>query len=165
MAIRNLHDVLMKQLQDLASACRQSHRVTTELANVARDVELQQALFDGLKGISDGIETLGKLCERHSIEREVEHCKGMEGLASEARLHAIEADFADAAVRDAVIITQYQRMVHYALAGYGSAVAFARRLGLDEDADELQRLLDDTYDGDRRMTRIATEGSVNFAAA
>lgn len=63
-----------------------------------------------------------------------------------------------------MIITQYQRMVHYALAGYGSVVAFANRLGLDDDAAKLQKLLDETYDGDRHMTAIAT-GGVNKAAA
>ena len=63
-----------------------------------------------------------------------------------------------------MIISQYQRMVHYALAGYGTVVAFANRLGLDGDAAQLQACLDDTYDGDRRMTKIATSG-VNADAA
>lgn len=54
-------------------------------------------------------------------------------------------------------------MVHYALAGYGCVVAFANRLGEDGDGAVLQNCLDDTYDGDRRMTEIAS-GGINAAA-
>ena len=68
-------------------------------------------------------------------------------------------------MRDAAIIPQYQRMVHYALAGYGTLVAFANRLGLDGDAAVLQKCLDHTYDGDRRITEIAMKGGVNKDAA
>ena len=46
----------------------------------------------------------------------------------------LDAEFGDDDVRDAMIITQYQRMVHYALAGYGCCHAFAHRLGLEADA-------------------------------
>ncbi len=34
----------------------------------------------------------------------------MEGLVTEARKHALQADFGDDDVRDAAIITQYQRL-------------------------------------------------------
>jgi ferritin-like metal-binding protein YciE len=55
-------------------------------------------------------------------------------------------------------------MTHYGLAGYGCLVAFAKRLGLNADANKLQTCLDNTYGGDREMTRIAT-GEINKAAA
>ena len=89
----------------------------------------------------------------------------MQGLVSEARSHALSEDINDDSARDAMIITQYQRLVHYALAGYGCLVAFANRLEHNGDAAVLQSLLDETYDGDRRMTEIATKGGVNKAAA
>ena len=41
--------------------------------------------------------------------------------------------------------------------------AFASRLGLEDDADLLDECLSNTYDGDERMTEIAT-GEVNPAA-
>lgn len=40
--------------------------------------------------------------------------------------HALEADISDDETRDASITTQYQRMCHYAIAGYGCLHAFAR---------------------------------------
>ena len=52
----------------------------------------------------------------------------MEGLVAEAKKHAIDADVEEA-LRDLVIIAQYQRMSHYGLAGFGTAAAYAAALG------------------------------------
>ena len=165
MPMNSLEDLYHDQLQDLYSACKQSLDVTTELGRAATDPDLSKALIDGAQGITEGMDALASLCATHDIDPEGEHCKGMEGLVREARAHALEEDFTDDAVRDAMIITQYQRMVHYALAGYGCLVAFANRLGHDGDAAKLETCLDASYDGDRRMTAIATKGGVNAKAA
>jgi ferritin-like metal-binding protein YciE len=164
MALNSLHDVYHDQLQDLYSACSQSLEATTALGRAATDKELSQALIDGANGISQGMDKIKSLCATHDINPEGEFCKGMEGLVKEAHAHVLDADFGDDATRDAMIITQYQRMVHYALAGYGCLTAFANRLDLDEDAGILQEQLDETYGGDRRMTEIAT-GTINKKAA
>ncbi len=121
---------------------------------------LKKALKAGVDGISEGIENVGLIIKGHNADPTGEFCKGMEGLVKEAKAHAIDADIADKDVLDASIITQYQRMTHYGLAGYGTVVAFAKRLGLSQDAKTLQTCLDNTYGGDRTMTDIAT-GEVN----
>ena len=165
MALNNLHDVYHDQLQDLVSACKQSEGVVRKLADAAKNDELVNALKAGADGIAEGRGKVEALCRAHDIEPGGEFCKGMEGLVAEAKAHGLEADFGDDDARDAMIITQYQRMVHYALAGYGCLLAFAKRLDLSDDAAALQKMLDDTYDGDRHMTEIAVEGGVNKAAA
>ena len=91
--------------------------------------------------------------------------EGMEGLVAEARAHSLDQPFGDDAARDAMIITQYQRLIHYALAGYGCLAAFAKRLDLGDDATALKECLDQTYDGDRTMTDLATGGINKEAAA
>ena len=165
MTINTLHDVYHDQLQDLYSACKQSMAATTTLGRTATNKELSEALIAGANGIAQGMDDLKSICAEHDIDPNGEHCKGMEGLVKEAHAHGIDAGFGDDDARDAMIITQYQRMVHYALAGYGCLVAFANRLDLDGDAAVLQKLLDNTYDGDRRMTAIATGDGINKAAA
>lgn len=164
MSLDSLKDVYIDQLQDLYSACCQSLVATEKLAEAATDAELVAALERGVSGIREGKETLKSIISAHDADPTDEFCKGMEGLVKEARAHALDADFGDDSVRDAMIITQYQRMTHYGLAGYGCVVAFAKRLKQQEDADKLQQCLDNTYDGDREMTRIA-EGGVNTEAA
>ena len=165
MAMNSLKDIYLDQLQDIWSANTQSLPVVTELGRAAKDEELSEALIDGGNGISEGIAEIEKLCNDHGIKPNAEHCKGMEGLVKEARKHGLSDEITDDDVRDAAIIPQYQRMVHYALAGYGTLAAFANRLGLDGDAAVLKKCLDQTYDGDRRMTAIAVKGGVNKDAA
>lgn len=164
MTIQSLKDVYHDQLQDLWSANKQSLEAVTALGRAAKNKDLSEALIRGANGISEGMEKVAEICNRHDIDPSGEHCNGMEGLVSEANAHVLDADFGNDDARDAMIITQYQRMVHYALAGYGCLVAFANRLDQDEDGAILQKCLDDTYDGDRVMTQIAT-GGVNKAAA
>lgn len=164
MAMNSLRDVYLDQLQDLYSACKQSHGVTMKLHGAATNDELKSALKAGYEGIETGMNEIERLCRTHEIDPNGEHCKGMEGLVAEARAHALEEEFGDDDTRDAMVVTQYQRMAHYAIAGYGCLVAFAKRLGLEDDAAVLERCLDSTYDGDRRMTDIAT-GGINADAA
>ena len=164
MALNSLKDVYIDQLQDLWSACSQSREVTQSLAKAAKNEDLKEALEAGAKGITDGMDAVQKLAKTHGFDPEGEHCKGMEGLVKEARAHALEEEFGDDDVRDAMIITQYQRMTHYAIAGWGCCKAFATRLGLEDDAELLDECLSNTYDGDEHMTDIAT-GEVNEAAA
>ena len=164
MALDNLKDVYIDQLQDIWSACCQSRDVTQSLAKAAKNQDLRDALEAGSKGITEGMDAIQKLAAKHGFDPEGEHCRGMEGLVEEARAHALEEEFGDDDARDAMIITQYQRMAHYAIAGWGCCKAFATRLGLDEDAQLLDECLGNTYDGDEHMTAIAT-GEVNEAAA
>lgn len=160
----NLKDVYLDQLKDLYSADKQAEAVTRELAKAAGSDKLREALERGVQGIQDGRAKLEKILGSHGADASGEHCKGMEGLVREARTHALEADFGSKAARDAMIITQYQRMAHYAIAGYGCAAAFAGQLGLTDEASTLKEMLDAAYSGDRTMTELA-ETQINEAAA
>lgn len=164
MTISTLKDLYIDQLQDLYSANRQALQATRELKDAASSDQLQSALAAGAEGIEEGMAQIKSLIENHDANPRGEHCRGMEGLVAEARAHGVEADFTDEDVRDASIIAQYQRMTHYGISGYGTAAAFARRLGLEEDAGVLTQCLENTRGGDRKMTAIAS-GEVNPAAA
>ncbi len=164
MAIQNLKDVYTDQLADLWSACSQSREVTMSLAKAAKSAELRDALDAGAEGIQDGMTIVKELADAHGFDAESAHCKGMEGLVKEARSHGLEEEFGDEDAQDAMIITQYQRMAHYAIAGWGCLYAFANRLGLEDDAAKLKQCLESTKDGDAHMSALAT-GGINAAAA
>ena len=159
-----LRDLYIEQVQDMHSACVQSHGMTRRLADAATAEDLKSALLDGVKGIERGRDTMDQLARSQGAEGGGEHCKGMEGLVAEAQEDVFGATFEDDDVRDAAIIAHYQRMAHYAIAGYGTIRAFASRLGLEAEADAAQECLDKSYDGDRRMTDIA-RSHVNRDAA
>ena len=162
--MNDLKDLYLDQLQDLYSACEQSRDVTIELEKAASNADLKEALHKGHNGISAGMDVMAGLLREHGQEPGKETCHGMEGLVKEARAHALEETFGDDDVRDAMIITQYQRMAHYAIAGYGCVKAFAERLELEEAAQHLDKHLSNVYDGDEKMTELA-KGDINRAAA
>lgn len=164
MVMNSLKDVYIDQIQDLYSACKQSHGVTRKLHEAATSEQLKAALKDAVDGIETGMADLEGICRAHSVDPGGEHCKGMEGLVAEAREHALEEEFGDDDTRDAMIVTQYQRMAHYAIAGYGCVLAFAKRLELQDDVPVLEKCLKSGYDGDHRFTQIATDG-INVGAA
>ncbi|WP_306118846.1 MULTISPECIES: DUF892 family protein [unclassified Roseitalea] len=164
MALRNLNDVYLHQLQDMYSADRQALAVTRRLANLAKDEHLVSALDAGVEGIRRGMKEMEQLLARHGADTETEHSEAMEGIVAEIKHDLLEAEFDDPYPRDAMIAAQYQRMAHFAIAGYGTALAFAQRLGLTEDAGQLKKNLDTAYSGDRTMTQIAN-GNVNQKAA
>jgi len=128
------------------------------LWKAATNTKLKDALQGSIEGIDRGMEALAEICKSHDKKPTGMTCKGMKGLVEEAKHHALEENFKDVNAKDASIIAQSQRMTHYAIAGYGTAAAFAKSLGYKEDAKKLKKCLDNTYGGDRKMTKLATSG-------
>ncbi|MBV0891499.1 DUF892 family protein [Paracoccus sp. Z118] len=162
--IKNLKDLYLDGVKDLHSAARQSIPLTQDMAQAANNADLKKALEASVAGTRDGMAAMEKLARSHGADPAGEHCKGMEGLVAEARKHALEADFADDDTQDAAIIAQYQRTAHYAISGYGTLKAWAKRLGFKDDVKVLDDCTASTYEGDETMTSIAVKGGVNKAA-
>jgi len=162
-AISDLKDLYLHELKDLYSANEQAISVHEKMGGAAKNSELKSALKDAVDGIKDGMKAVEAICSAHGIKATDEKCRGMEGLVKEAEAHALKEQYSDEDTQDAAIIAQAQRMNHYAIAGYGTATAFAKRLGLSDDVTTLQKNLDNIHGGDRRMTKLA-ETSVNRAA-
>jgi ferritin-like metal-binding protein YciE len=62
---------------------------------------------------------------------------------------------ADEGVRDAHLIAAAQRVEHYEIAGYGSALAYAEMLGDTEGARLLQTTLTEENETDRKLAELA----------
>ena len=128
--------------------------MTKQLSEAATNKELSDALKRGEEGIHEGISAITDITSKYGDEGGSTHCRGMEGLVEEAKSHALNESFGDGDIRDAMIITQYQRMAHYAIAGYGCLATFALRLGFNEDYKKIKSCLDACYDGDRTLSRL-----------
>ena len=124
------------------------------LGQKASDKKLKDLLEKSVTGIGKHTETLRSVLEGQGGKVQKEHCKGMEGLVEEAKKHALEEDL-DGALRDLVIISQYQRMSHYGLAGFGTAAAYATALGLKDDATKLKSIVKDIYNADEYSNQLA----------
>lgn len=161
-APQNLKDCYTGELADSWSANDQMEKIVRKMASAAGDDELKSKLEKSADGIAKHTATIKQLLESCG-ETEKEHCKGMEGLVTEAKKHALDAGIEDQDVLDVLIIAQYQRMCHYGICGFGTAKAFAEALGMKDHVAKLDQITADIYGADENMTDLA-EACANLQA-
>ena len=161
-APKNLKDCYVHELKDLISANDQMKSVVKDLHDAAENDALKSMLKKTVDGIGKHTQATEELLADCG-ESGKEHCKGMEGLVKEARKHALEEAPHLNTVQDVVILTQYQRLCHYGICGFGSAAAFAEALGKSDHAEKLDEITADIYSADEEMSEVA-ETCINDAA-
>ncbi len=105
------------------------------------DVKDTEGFFSGLFGGSNTVTS-----------------RGIEGLLKEAE-KMMNEDMTEEAM-DAAIIGAAQKIEHYEIAGYGTAGAYARELHLESIKNDLEKTLQEEYDTDDALTKLAV-GRVN----
>jgi ferritin-like metal-binding protein YciE len=156
-------DIYTDELKDLWSANDQMARVLKKITAKASDEGLKDMLSKSQEGIAGHTDLLKELIAGQGEKVAKEHCKGMEGLVEEATKHIIEEGPKKGPLLDVIIVAQYQRMTHYGIAGFGTAAAYAKALGLKDDSKKLRDATKDIYGGDEYMTKLA-ETVVNLKA-
>ena len=162
--ISTLKELYVDELKDLWSANDQMIKALVKIQPQAQNQKLVTMLQTSQTGIGKHTELLKSLIQNQGEEVKKEHCKGMEGLVQEAIKHTIEDAPAAGPVLDAAIIAQYQRMTHYGITGFGTVMAFAQALKLNDDAKKLEASVKEMYNSDELMTELA-ESAVNVSAA
>ena len=162
-APKDLKDIYTDELKDLWSANDQMKKVLKKITAKASDDALKTMLTDSQAGIEKHTDVLKELIAANDEKVSKEHCKGMEGLVAEATKHVLEEGPDKGLLLDVMIIAQYQRMTHYGIAGFGTAAAYAKALGLKDDQKKLTAATKEIYGGDEYMTKLA-ETSVNLQA-
>jgi ferritin-like metal-binding protein YciE len=151
--MKTLEDLFEHQLKDLYSAEKQLVPALKEMSEKANNDRLKEAFEDHLEETRDQIERLESICRVLNISPGGETCKAMEGLIREAKDFIKEAG--DDEVMDAGLIAEAQRVEHYEIAGYGTAVRYAKELGHNNIAEQLQVTLDEEYDADNLLDKLA----------
>lgn len=159
----NLEDIYTDELKDLWSANDQMKRVLKKITSKASDPALKDMLTKSQEGIEKHTAVLKELIAGQDEKVSKEHCKGMEGLVEEATKHILEEGPKKGPLLDVLIIAQYQRMTHYGIAGFGTAAAYAKALGIKDDSKKLESATKEIYGSDEYMTKLA-ETSVNLKA-
>lgn len=158
MKMESLKDLYVDQLRDLYSAENQILKALPMMADKATHPELKTAFQEHEVQTREHVRRLEQVFDSLGEKTSGHHCKGMEGLLKEGdelMKMKVESD-----VLDAGLITSAQRVEHYEMAGYGTVRTFARQLGLNDQAEILQRTLDEEGRTDERLTMLA-ESVVN----
>lgn len=151
--MKNLKDLFEHQLKDLYSAENQILEALPKMQKSANDDKLKKAFEKHLKETQGQVKRLEEICDKLGIKPTGETCKAMKGLVKEAESF-LEED-AEKDVRDAGLIAEAQRVEHYEISGYGTAIRYAKELGHDDIASKLQKTLDEEYKTDESLTKMA----------
>ncbi len=160
----DIQEIYTDELKDLWSANDQMQRVLKKISGKASDDALKEMLKESYDGIEKHTDLLKELIEAQDEKVSKEHCKGMEGLVAEATKHVLEEGPKKGPLLDVIIIAQYQRMTHYGIAGFGTAAAYAKALGLKDAAKQLSAATKEIYGNDKYVTKLA-DSTVNLNAA
>ncbi|TDU40449.1 ferritin-like metal-binding protein YciE [Gelidibacter sediminis] len=153
--MKTLDDLFEHQLQDLYSAETQLLKAIPKMAESATDAKLKKAFEDHLKETENHKKRLEEVCDDLGIDPKGEKCKGMEGLIKEAESFIKEKKDDD--VNNAGLIADAQRIEHYEISGYGTAVRYAKELGHKSVATKLQKTLDEEYSADEKLDKMAEQ--------
>jgi ferritin-like metal-binding protein YciE len=150
----SLKEIYTDEMKDLWSANDQMTRAVKAMAEKAHDPKLKQMLETSVTGITEHRDALKALLAEAGAEVEKEHCQGMEGLVKEALRHTVEEAPENGDLRDVLIAAHYQRMSHYGIAGFGTAGAYAKALGLKDHVSKLKAIVSDIYKADEYATKL-----------
>jgi ferritin-like metal-binding protein YciE len=161
MTLDSLKKLYIHELKDLYSAENQILEALPTMIESASDSGLTAALEHHRQQTLTHVERLEKIFEGLEFEPGGHKCTGMEGLLGEGK--SVLEDASDPSVRDAAIIAGAQRVEHYEIAGYGTARAYAEKLGDYQASDLLQKSLNEEAMSDQTLSRLA-ERKINFEA-
>ncbi len=162
MSLNSLQDLFVEQLQDLYSAEQQFAEAQVKVADATASDELKQGIQMHIEQTKEQIGRLEQVAETLGLgSLKGKTCQAAKGLVAEAN-ELLEED-GDAQVKDAGIIAALQRVEHYEMAGYGTVVAYARRLGHEDAVPLLEQTLEEEKATDAKLSQLA-ETSINAQA-
>ena len=155
MAKGSLRELYIDELRDLYNAETQLTKALPKMAKASSNTELRHAFEEHLRQTSEHVSRLEQIFDMLEEKPTGKKCLGMEGLVKEGA-ETLREDY-DGAVMDAGIIGAAQRVEHYEIAAYGTARAFAQRLGEDEHVSLLEQTLEEEKQTDQKLTQLAEE--------
>jgi ferritin-like metal-binding protein YciE len=160
-SLQSMQDLLVDELKDIYSAEKQLVEALPRLARAASTSSLERAFTDHLAETERQVERLNRVFEILGKRGPGKRCKGMAGLIEEGK-ELLEAEGEDP-VLDAGLIGAAQRVEHYEISAYGTAITHAELLGQEQIASLLKQNLEEEKAADKALTMIAEE-EVNLAA-
>ena len=161
MAGSNLREALVEEIKDLYNAEKQLIKALPKMAKGATSDELCEAFEAHLEETEAQVTRLERVFELLDEKPRGKHCAGMAGIIEEGS-EKLQEDL-EGSVLDAVLIASAQKVEHYEIGAYGTAIAWAEALELDEVVEVLNKTLDEEKAADEKLSALAESG-INEAA-
>ena len=153
--LKTLHDLFIHELNDLYSAENQIIEALPKMIEKASHDQLRTGLQNHLEQTKEHVSRLEQVMNDLDIPMQDVVCKGMEGLLKEGE--EIMKMKANPDALDAGIIMAAQRVEHYEISGYGSAIAHAKQMGHENAVTILLATMQEEEETDEELSDLAKE--------
>ncbi len=160
--MNTMNDLFLHFLQDVYYAEKAAGKSTTKIIKALRNKDALELVRNGKEHAHEPLERLDRVFEAVGKRPRGKTCEAMNGLLAECH-EAIE-EGEPGPVLDAALIACLQGIKTYEITRYGSLLAFARQMGLQNATTELEALRDAARADDKRLSEIA-EGHANAEAS
>ena len=126
----NLREALVEEIKDIYNAEKQIVKALPKMVKGATSDELREAFESHLDETENQVTRLERVFELLDEKPRGKHCAGMAGILEEGS-DTLQEDAEDS-VMDAMLIAGAQRVEHYEITAYGTAIAWSEALGLTE---------------------------------
>lgn len=154
--LKDLRDLLAHEVQVLHSAEKLLVAGLPRMIAKAQSHELQNAFRKHLTETELQITRLEQVADLLGTDPSGDASAGIKGIIAEGE-KVMHKDASPEAM-DAALICGAQKVEHYEIAGYGTAVALARQLGEEPAA----RILEGILDEEKRTNQILTNIALNL---
>lgn len=153
MDIFDLYDLMLEQLRDLYDGELQQTKYLEKQSEIAESFDLNEFLNLHLKETRKHVERIEEVFRILNEDPKGESCDGIKGLIKESQ--KLAGRCINEEVRDAALITAVQHINHYEMAGYGTAIAYAKTLNRHDIAELLLDTLREEKRADMGLSDLA----------
>jgi ferritin-like metal-binding protein YciE len=152
--LQDLRELYTNSLQKTLDMEQQITKALPTMIEKATDPQLKQAFQSHLQETETHVTRVQEILSQALGEVDTIKCKVLSSLVSEAE--DMIKDASDPSVRDAALIAAAQQVEHHEIAVYGTLRTWAGILGETEQAEILEKLLEEEKHADILLTGISS---------
>jgi ferritin-like metal-binding protein YciE len=158
---KTLDDLFHDSLRDIYFAEKKILTALPKMANAAQSEELTAALEKHQQETESQVERLERVFALIDETPRGKNCPAILGLLEEGK--EVMDDYKDSPALDAGLLSAAQAVEHYEISRYGTLIAWANELGLQEAVPLLEDTLGEEKATDVALTQLA-EAAINQEA-
>jgi ferritin-like metal-binding protein YciE len=155
MSVNTIEKLFLDELSDLYSAEHQITKALPKLVKAAKSNHLQTALEHHLRETEGHVQRLEQIFKALGEKPSSKTCDGIKGILEEGESTVKSTE--EGNIRDLAIASGGNRVEHYEMAAYGTARAYAQRLGKTQVVELLEKTLEEEKAADRKLTECSEQ--------
>jgi ferritin-like metal-binding protein YciE len=158
---KTLQELFHDTLKDIYYAEKKILATLPKMAKAAQSDDLKAAFEKHRKETEDQVERLDRVFEEIDKKAKGKTCAAIVGITDEGA--EIMKSYKGSPALDAGLLSAAQAVEHYEISRYGTLIAWAEELGLEDAVSLLEETLEEEKATDEALTKIA-ETAINQQA-